>query len=170
VAEELTHLSAVELAHLVRTRRLSPVELTEAHLAAIARVNPAINAFCTVVPDKALAWARQAEAAVKKRGKLGPLHGVPVGIKDLTVTADIRTTFGSTLFRDHAPTEDVEVVLRIKPLARSSSGRLIRPSSGPAPIRSIRCSAPRAIRGTRHSRPPGQQAAASRTRGAAKGH
>jgi amidase len=130
MAKELTRLSAVELARLVRTRKLSPVEITQAHLAAIARVNAAVNAFCTVVPEKALAWARQAEAAVKKRGKLGPLHGVPVGIKDLTVTADIRTTFGSTLFRDHVPTEDAEVVRRIKAAGAIVLGKTNTPEFG----------------------------------------
>ena len=105
MAHKLTHLSAVELARLVRTRKASPVEVVEAHLAAIERINPAVNAFCTVAAEKALAWAREAERAVKKRAKLKPLHGVPVAIKDLTLTADIRTTFGSTLYRDHVPTK-----------------------------------------------------------------
>src|SRR5258706_6435897 len=86
---ELTRLSAVELARLIRTKKASPVEVTEAHLAAIGRVNPAVNAFCTVAAEKALAWAREAERAVKKRAKLGTLHGVPVAIKDLTITAGI---------------------------------------------------------------------------------
>jgi Asp-tRNA(Asn)/Glu-tRNA(Gln) amidotransferase A subunit family amidase len=103
MAHKLTHLSAVELARLVRTKKASPVEVIEAHLAAIQKINPAVNAFCTVAAEKALVWAREAERAVKKRAKLKPLHGVPVAIKDLTPTADIRTTFGSTLFRDHVP-------------------------------------------------------------------
>jgi amidase len=130
MAKDLTRLSAVELARLIRTRKLSPVEVAEAHLAAIARVNAAVNAFCTVVPEKTLAWARQAEAAVKKRGKLGPLHGVPVAIKDLTATADIRTTFGSTLFRDHVPTEDAEVVRRLKAAGAVVLGKTNTPEFG----------------------------------------
>jgi hypothetical protein len=72
MAKDITRLSAVELARLIRTRKLGPVEVAQAHLTAIARVNPAVNAFCTVAPEKTLAWAREAEAAVKKRGKLGP--------------------------------------------------------------------------------------------------
>jgi amidase len=127
---QLTRLSAVELARLIRTKKVSPVEVAEAHLAAIARVNPAVNAFCTVVPDKALAWARQAEAAVKKRGKLGALHGVPVAIKDLTATADIRTTFGSMLFRDHVPTEDAEVVRKLKAAGAIVLGKTNTPEFG----------------------------------------
>src|SRR5262249_990561 len=130
MAKDPPRLSAVELARLIRTRKLSPVEVAEAHLAAIARVNPAVNAFCTVVPEKTLAWARHAEAVVKKRGKLGPLHGVPVAIKDLTATADIRTTFGPTLFRDHGPTEDAEVVRRLKAAGAVVLGKTNTPEFG----------------------------------------
>jgi len=126
----LTHLSAAELARLIRTKKASPVEAVEAHLAAIERVNPAVNAFCTVVPEKALAWAREAEKAVKKRAKLGPLHGVPVAIKDLTPTAGIRTTWGSTLLRDHVPTEDAEVVLRLKAAGAIVLGKTNAPEFG----------------------------------------
>ena len=128
--KELTRLSAVELARLIRTKKASPVEVTEAHLAAIGRVNPAVNAFCTLAPEKSLAWAREAEAAVKKRSRLGPLHGVPVAIKDLTATAGIRTTFGSTLFRDHVPTEDAEVVRKLKAAGAVVLGKTNTPEFG----------------------------------------
>ncbi len=127
---ELTRLSAVELARLIRTKKASPVEVTEAHLAAIGRINPAVNAFCTVAAEKALAWAREAERAVKKRAKLGTLHGVPVAIKDLTITAGIRTTFGSTLYRDHVPTEDAEVVRRLKAAGAIVLGKTNTPEFG----------------------------------------
>ncbi len=130
MAHKLTHLSAVELARLVRTKKASPVEVVEAHLAAIERINPAVNAFCTVAAEKALAWAREAERAVKKRAKLRALHGVPVAIKDLTLTADIRTTFGSTLFRDHVPTEDAEVVRRLKAAGAIVLGKTNTPEFG----------------------------------------
>jgi amidase len=130
MARELTRLSAVELARLVRTKKASPVEVTEAHLAAIARINAAVNAFCTVVPEKSLAWARDAETAVKKRARLGPLHGVPVAIKDLTATAGMRTTFGSTLFRDHIPTEDAEVVRKLKAAGAIVIGKTNTPEFG----------------------------------------
>src|SRR5437660_4157937 len=130
MAHKLTHLSAVELARLVRTKKATPVEVVEAHLAAIQRVNPAVNAFCTVAAEKALAWAREAERAVKKRAKLKALHGVPVAIKDLTPTADIRTTFGSTLYRDHVPTEDAEVVRRLKAAGAIVLGKTNTPEFG----------------------------------------
>ena len=130
MAHKLTHLSAVELARLVRTKEASPVEVVEAHLAAIQKINPAVNAFCTVAAEKALVWAREAERAVKKSAKLKPLHGVPVAIKDLTLTADIRTTFGSTLFRDHVPTEDAEVVRRLKAAGAIVLGKTNTPEFG----------------------------------------
>src|SRR5258708_4210623 len=130
MAHKLTHFAGVELARLVRTKKASPVEVVEAHLAAIQRINPAVNAFCTVAAEKALAWAREAERAVKKRAKLKPLHGVPVAIKDLTLTADIRTTFGSTLFRDHIPTEDAEVVRRLKAAGAIVLGKTNTPEFG----------------------------------------
>ncbi|HEY6720828.1 MAG TPA: amidase [Burkholderiales bacterium] len=127
---EFTRLSAVELARLIRTRKASPVEVTEAHLAAIEKVNPAVNAFCTVAAEKALDWAREAERAVKKRARLGALHGVPVAIKDLTPTAGIRTTWGSTLFRDHVPTEDAEIVKRLKAAGAIVLGKTNTPEFG----------------------------------------
>jgi amidase len=130
MARELTRLSAVELSRLIRTRKLGPVEVAEAHLAAIERVNPAVNAFCTVAPEKTLAWAREAETAAKKRSKLGSLHGVPVAIKDLTATAGMRTTFGSTLFRDHVPTDDAEVVRRLKAAGAIVLGKTNTPEFG----------------------------------------
>src|SRR3989454_12157014 len=130
MAHKLTHLSAAELARLVRTKKASPVEVVEAHLAAIQKINPAVNAFCTVAAEKALAWAREAERAVKKRVKLKALHGVPVAIKDLTLTADIRTTFGSTPFRDHVPTEDAEVVRRLKAAGAIVLGKTNTPEFG----------------------------------------
>src|SRR5438128_9715040 len=130
MAYKLTHLSAVELARLVRTKKASPVEVVEAHRAAIRKINPALNAFCTVAAEKALVWAREAERAMKKRAKLKPLHGVPVAIKDLTPTADIRTTFGSTLFRDHVPTEDAEVVRRLKAAGAIVLGKTNTPEFG----------------------------------------
>jgi amidase len=130
MSKQITRLSAAALARLIRTKKASPVEVIEAHLAAIERLNPAVNAFCTVAPEKALAWACEAEKAVKKRAKLGPLHGVPVAIKDLTPTAGIRTTWGSTLFRDHIPVEDAEVVLRLKAAGAIVIGKTNTPEFG----------------------------------------
>src|SRR3954464_241707 len=96
----LAYTSATDLRRLIRDRQLSPVELVEGLLRQIERVNPVVNAFCTVAADQALAAARAAEAAVMRADTLGLLHGIPVGIKDMIPTAGIRTTFGSRLFAD----------------------------------------------------------------------
>jgi amidase len=110
----LTRKPARELAALIRARKLGPVELLDAHLAVVDRVNPKLNAFVTLVPEQARAAAQAAEAAVAGGGALGPLHGLPVAIKDVTLTAGIRTTYASALYRDFVPTEDAESVLRLK--------------------------------------------------------
>ena len=110
----LTRKSARELASLIRTRAVSPVEVLDAHLAAIERLNPKLNAIVTLAADQARIAARAAEDAVMRGETLGPLHGLPIGIKDVTLTAGIRTTFGSPLFKDNVPDEDAEVVRRLK--------------------------------------------------------
>ena|SRR5262245_2897109 len=110
----LNRLPARELAHLVRAKRVSPIEIVNAHLAAIERVNPQVNAIVTLVAEQALAIARSAESAVTRGEALGALHGVPIGIKDTTPTAGIRTTWGSPLLADHVPQEDAEIVARLK--------------------------------------------------------
>jgi len=114
MTENLSRKTAVELASLIATKAVSPVEVLDAHLAVIARVNPKLNAIVTLVADAARALAKQAEAAVMRGDKLGTLHGLPVAIKDVTPTAGIRTTYGSPLFADNVPTEDAEVVRRLK--------------------------------------------------------
>ncbi len=114
MTENLSRKTAVELASLIATRAVSPVEVLDAHLATIARVNPRLNAVVTLVTDPARAKAKEAEAAVMRGDKLGALHGLPVVIKDITPTAGIRTTYGSPLFADNVPTEDAEVVRRLK--------------------------------------------------------
>jgi amidase len=110
----LTRKSACELAALIRSRSVSPVEVLDAHLAAIAEVNPRLNAIVTLVEEQARTQAKAAEAAAVHCEQLGPLHGLPIGIKDIVLTAGIRTTFGSPLFEDFVPQEDAEVVRRLK--------------------------------------------------------
>lgn len=112
--ESLTRKSAGELAALVATRAVTPVEVLDAHLAAIERINPTLNAIVTLAADAARETAVTAGDAVMRGDILGPLHGLPVGIKDITLTAGIRTTFGSPLFKDFVPDEDAEVVRRLK--------------------------------------------------------
>jgi amidase len=112
--ETLTRKTARELAALIKSRAISPVEVLDAHLAVIERVNPKLNAIVTLAAEAARASARAAEDAVIRGKALGPLHGLPIGVKDVTVTAGIRTTFGSPLYKDHVPQEDAEVVRRLK--------------------------------------------------------
>jgi aspartyl-tRNA(Asn)/glutamyl-tRNA(Gln) amidotransferase subunit A len=104
----------LELGQLLRRKSLSPVELTEQCLARIEKLNPQLNAFITVTADQARAHARQAEAEIIDGNWRGPLHGVPIGLKDLIDTAGIRTTAASALFKDRIPTEDAEVVRRLR--------------------------------------------------------
>ncbi len=110
----LTRRSARELARLIRAGAVSPVEVLDAHLAVIEAVNPKLNAIVTLAAEEARADARLAEIAVGKGEPLGPLHGLPVAIKDITLTAGIRTTFASPLYDDYVPTDDAEVVRRLK--------------------------------------------------------
>jgi amidase len=123
----LTRRPARELAALIRARKLSPVELLDAHLAVIERLNPRLNAFVTLVPEQARAAAQAAEAAVAGGGPLGPLHGLPVAIKDVTLTAGIRTTYASPLYRDFVPDEDAEAVGRLKQAGAIALGKTNTP-------------------------------------------
>ncbi|HEX9463846.1 MAG TPA: amidase family protein [Alphaproteobacteria bacterium] len=112
--DDITKLGAAEIARRVRAREISPVAVVEAHLAAIERTNPLVNAVVTLAADHALDTARKLEADLAAGRPVGPLAGVPVGIKDLTATAGIRTTYGATLYADNVPAEDALVVQRLK--------------------------------------------------------
>jgi len=112
--KEFCYLPALVLADMVRKKKVSPVEVTKKFLERIDKINPQINAFVTLVPEMATEAAKKAESAVMKKEKLGPLHGIPVGIKDVTITKGIRTTFGSLLYKDYVPEQDAVVVERLK--------------------------------------------------------
>lgn len=111
---DLCYLPATELAILIAEKQLSPVEVLQAFLERIVQVNPAINAVCTVAAEQAMMAAETAEAVVMRGEELAPLHGVPVAVKDLTLTAGIRTTFGSEIYSRFVPEEDAAVVQRLK--------------------------------------------------------
>jgi amidase len=130
VADELNWRPATELAGLIRSKAISPVELLRTCLQTIERLNPQINAICTLAADSAMAAARRAEQAVMAGEEVGSLHGVPIGIKDLTPTAGIRTTFGSPLYADHVPSEDAAVVKRIKQAGAIVVGKTNTPEFG----------------------------------------
>jgi aspartyl-tRNA(Asn)/glutamyl-tRNA(Gln) amidotransferase subunit A len=111
---DVTTLSLVDAAELLRGRKVSPVELTNACLARIERLNPVLNAFITVTADQALVDARAAEADIARGRRRGPLHGIPIALKDLFDTAGVKTTAASAVFADRVPSEDGEVVRRLK--------------------------------------------------------
>jgi aspartyl-tRNA(Asn)/glutamyl-tRNA(Gln) amidotransferase subunit A len=110
---ELIFSDATQLAELIRTRELSPVEVMQAHLDRINSVNPRINAIVTVA-DHALEAAKDAETAVMAGGKLGPLHGVPFTVKDSIDTAGVLTQRGSPIFKGRRPDTDATSVARLK--------------------------------------------------------
>jgi aspartyl-tRNA(Asn)/glutamyl-tRNA(Gln) amidotransferase subunit A len=103
-----------ELSDQIRRNQLSPVELTQYCLSRIEKLNPLLNAFITVNDESALRVAREAEAEIQKGNWRGPLHGIPIGLKDLIDTAGLRTTAASALHKDRIPTEDAEVVTQLK--------------------------------------------------------
>ena len=111
---ELCDLSAVELRHLIGTGQLSPVELLESCIRRIEAVNPLLNAIVNFCPERARSEAVAAEQAAARGDDLGPLHGLPLGVKDLNHVAGIRTTFGSPLFADFVPGADEDVVARMR--------------------------------------------------------
>src|SRR5437899_5254460 len=124
-------LSVTEQAALIRSRKISPLEIVDALLARIDKVNPRINAFVLINADQARREAKAAERAVGKRGaKLGPLHGVPFGVKDLVVTKNVRTTFGTPLYRENVPTEDAPMVERLKAAGGIMVGKTNTPTFG----------------------------------------
>ena len=129
-ADELCDLTAVDLAARIRRKQVSAREVMAAHLARIARVNPTINAIVTLVAERAMSDALEADEWQVRRGDLGPLHGLPVAHKDLVNTAGIRTTFGSPLYRDNIPTVDALIVKRVRAAGAITLGKTNTPEWG----------------------------------------
>lgn len=102
------------LSHGIRAREISPTELTHECLKRIEKLNPKLNAFITVLADQALDQARRAEQEIFRGKYRGPLHGIPIGLKDILDMEGVRTTAASALFKDRMPTEDAEVVRRLR--------------------------------------------------------
>jgi amidase len=111
---QIAFLPAVELAARIRARDVSPVEAIQAAQAQYEALNPAVNAVVTPNYQQALLQAQEAEAAVLCGDQLGPLHGVPIGLKDMTEAAGIRTTYGSKLYEHNVPDADALLVTRLK--------------------------------------------------------
>jgi aspartyl-tRNA(Asn)/glutamyl-tRNA(Gln) amidotransferase subunit A len=127
---DIAFTSASDLAAMIRNREVSPVEVVSSTLSRIERSQPTLNAFITVAADSAMQAAREAEAMVMRGDPLGPLHGVPMAVKDLVPTAGIRTTWGSLIFKDHIPVEDAVVVARLKRAGVVVVGKTTTPEFG----------------------------------------
>ena len=121
---EIPFLSATELADLLRAGEVSPVEATEAYLARIEQVDPALNSYITVTAEQALAEARQAESEIAAGKYRGPLHGVPVAVKDQFCTHGVQTTGGSEILRDYVPDYDATVMAKLKEAGAVLLGKL----------------------------------------------
>ncbi len=126
----LWELDAVEQRRLLAAGEVSSVEVVGAHLERIEAVDPAVNAIVTLVPERALADAARADEARARGEALGPLHGLPIAIKDLVDTAGIRTTYGSPIYRDHVPAEDAPLVRRLKAAGAIVVGKTNTPEFG----------------------------------------
>jgi len=111
---DLVNMTISELAPKIQAKEISPVELTDAALAQLDRLQPVLNSFITILHDQARAQAKEQEAALMRGDYRGPLHGIPVGIKDNIETGGIRTTVGSKALAGHVPQEDAHVISRIK--------------------------------------------------------
>ncbi|HUK88476.1 MAG TPA: amidase [Terriglobales bacterium] len=123
-AGALHFLSLTEVAALLRKKAVSPVELTHACLKRIEALNPLLNAFLTVTAEAALERARAAEREIARGRRRGPLHGIPIALKDLIDTAGIRTTAASAVFAERLPQHDAEVVRRLKAAGAVLLGKL----------------------------------------------
>jgi amidase len=129
-ASPVCFMSAVEMAQLIRAKRLSAREALDEHLKQIDRVNPKVNAIVTLVREMAAEDAAKADEMQARGETLGPLHGLPVAHKDLLDTRGIRTTFGSPLFKDNVPTEDDIVVARMRRAGAILVGKTNTPEFG----------------------------------------
>lgn len=127
---ELCFLEATELVRRIRAKDVSCVEVMEAHLAQIERINPRVNAIVTLLPERALAGARAADAALARGEPLGALHGLPIAHKDLVPTQGIRTTYGSPIYKDHIPDADALIVQRLQQAGAITIGKTNTPEFG----------------------------------------
>ncbi len=127
---DLLTLTISELAPRIKAKEISPVELTEAALAQADRLQPKLNSFITLLHDQARAQAKEQEAALMRGEYRGPLHGIPIGIKDNIATAHIKTTVGSKVLADQVPAEDALVVTRMKEAGAIILGKTNTPEFG----------------------------------------
>ena len=121
---DIPFLSVAQLAELIKNRTVSPVEAVEAYLDRIDSLNGKLYAYLTVCRDEALQAARESERTLDRGEYLGPLHGIPVAVKDQLNTAGIRTTSGTPIFEDFVPEEDATVIAKLKSAGAILLGKL----------------------------------------------
>ena len=121
---EICYMSAGDLSKLVQNKEISPVELIGAHLSRIEDTEPVLNSFITLLADEARGAARQAEKDIQAGRYKGPLHGIPVALKDLYNTGGVRTTSGSRIFDNFVPTEDCTVAAKFQQAGAILLGKL----------------------------------------------
>jgi aspartyl-tRNA(Asn)/glutamyl-tRNA(Gln) amidotransferase subunit A len=121
---DLAGMTVSQAAGVIRTRAVTSVDLTRACLARVEKLQPLLNAYITVTGDQALAEARILDAELRRGKWRGPFHGIPIALKDNIDTAGVRTTGASQLFKDRVPTEDAEVVRRLKNAGAILLGKL----------------------------------------------
>ena len=121
---DITGMTLKKASDLIRSKTISSVDLTQACLKRIGKYNPELNAFITIAADEAVSAARQLDGELQRGKWRGPLHGVPIALKDNIDTAGIRTTGASELFKDRIPSEDAEVARRLKNAGAILLGKL----------------------------------------------
>ena len=127
---EICFMTAAELSHRIRAKELSAREVMEAFLAQIERVNPKVNAIVTLLPEQAIEQATTADEALARGEAVAALHGLPIAHKDLFPTREIRTTFGSPIFKDFVPAEDALIVERLRKAGAITIGKTNTPEFG----------------------------------------
>ena len=128
--ENICYRSAAELARMIQGKEISPVEVVSAFIRRIEKINPKVNAFCTLTFDRAQDDAKKAEQAVMEGKPLGPLHGVPFSVKDLLYTKGVRTMRGSKIYENFVPEEDAPAVARLKEAGGIMMGKTTTPEFG----------------------------------------
>jgi amidase len=128
---DICFMTATEMAHRIRARELSCREVMQAHLTRIDRINPILNAIVTQIPpEQMLAAADTADKSLARGENTGPLHGLPIAHKDLVPTKDMRTTFGSRIYKDFVPDHDGLIVERLKKAGAITIGKTNTPEFG----------------------------------------
>jgi aspartyl-tRNA(Asn)/glutamyl-tRNA(Gln) amidotransferase subunit A len=130
MSEDLCHLTAVELGARIASKDVSPVEATRAVLARAERLQGELNCFITLCGDEAMARAREAERQVMAGERLGPLHGIPLTVKDIVNTKGVRTTFGAVPYKDNVPDHDAVAVARLRAAGAILIGKTTTPEFG----------------------------------------